>query len=113
MLTSLFPFLDPTHITPDLSRRLRDLADDCDHLELGCSVPPLLRQAPLLEDWAPVLTQQGVRLVGRVTGHPILGDCTAATTQVWFADPEGAWIRTLSRFYRLGRPLDRNGISIP
>ncbi|WGS18639.1 MULTISPECIES: DUF6634 family protein [unclassified Bradyrhizobium] len=107
MLTQLFPFLDPSHVTPDLSGRLRDLADDCNRLELGRSVLPLLKQAPLLDDWVPVLTRQGVQLVGRVTGHPILGDCTAATTHLWFADPDGAWVRTLSRFYRLGPPLDR------
>ena len=110
MLTQLFPFLDPSHIAPTLSRRLRDLADDCDHFELGRSVRPLLQQAPLLEDWVPILTRQGVQLLGRVTGHPILGDGTAATTQLWFADPDGAWVRILSRFYRLGPPLDHDNI---
>ncbi|WP_076860735.1 DUF6634 family protein [Bradyrhizobium mercantei] len=110
MLTSLFPFLDPAHISPNLSRRLRDLADDCDRLELRRSVSELLKQAPLLEDWVPVVTPRGVKLVGRVTGHPILGDGTAATSQLWFADPDGSWVRTLSRFYRLRRPLERNGL---
>lgn len=111
MLTRLFPFLDPAHITPDLSRRLRALADDCDRLERGRPVPPVvLQKAPLLTDWAPAITPQGVHLIGRVTGHPLLGDCAAATTPLWFADPAGGWARSLSRFYRLGPPLDRKGL---
>jgi hypothetical protein len=111
MLTRLFPFLDPTHVTPDLGRRLRVLADDCDHLERGRPVPPvLLQKAPLITDWVPALTPQGVQLLGHVTGHPLLGDCAAATTPLWLADPDGAWARSLSRFYRLGPPLDREDL---
>jgi hypothetical protein len=111
MLTRLFPFLDPTHVTPDLGHRLRALADDCDRLERGRPVPPvLLQKAPLITDWVPALTPQGVQLIGHVTGHPLLGDCAAATTPLWFADPDGAWARSLSRFYRLGPPLDRDDI---
>ncbi|SIO37903.1 hypothetical protein SAMN05443247_04620 [Bradyrhizobium erythrophlei] len=111
MLTHLFPFLDPSHVTPDLGRRLRALADDCDRLERGRPVPPVvLQKAPLFTDWVPALTPQGVQLIGRVTGHPLLGDCAAATTPLWFADPDGAWARSLSRFYRLGPPLDRGGL---
>lgn len=26
------------------------------------------------------------------------------TSPLWFADPEGRWVRTLSRYYRLGPP---------
>lgn len=108
MLTRLFPFLDPAHVTPDLGRRLRALADDCDRLERGRPVPPsVLQKAPLLTDWAPAITPQGVHLIGRVTCHPLLGDCAAATTPLWFADPDGGWARSLSRFYRLEQPLDR------
>jgi hypothetical protein len=111
MLTRLFPFLDPTHVTPDLGRRLRALTDDCDRVERGRPVPPVvLQKAPLLTDWVPALTQQGVQLIGRVRGHPPLGDCAAATTPLWFADPDGAWARSLSRFYRLGPPLDREDL---
>jgi hypothetical protein len=111
MLTQLFPFLDPRHITPDLARRLRALADDCDRLKRGRAVSPLLlRSAPLLEDWMPARTPEGVQLIGRASGHPIHGDRMVMTTQLWFADPDGHWIRTLSRFYRLGPPADPDNI---
>ena len=111
MLTQLFPFLDPVHITPDLARRLRALADDCDRLNLGRAVSPILLQsAPLLEDWVPAVTPEGLRLIGHASGHPIHGDRMVMTTQLWFADPDGNWIRTLSRFYRLGPPADPDDI---
>ena len=105
MLTELFPFLDPGQNPDDLARRLRALADDCNRLALGHPVAPaILQKAPLLDDWIPAVTPEGVRLIGHVTGHPIHGDRRVMTTPLWFADPDGAWVRTLSRFYRLGRP---------
>ena len=111
MLTRLFPFLDPTHVTPDLGRRLRALAEDCDRLVGGRPVSPfVLQKAPLLEDWVPAITPQGVQLIGHVTGHPLLGDTAAVTTPLWLADPDGGWARSLSRFYRLGPPPDRENL---
>ena len=90
MLTRQFRFLDPARIEPDLARRLRALADDCERLALGRPVSPiLLAKAPLLEDWVPTVTPLGVQLVGRVTGHPLQGDRKIATSPVWFADPDG------------------------
>ena len=109
MLTRQFPFLDPARIEPDLARRLRALADDCERLELRRPISPiLLAKAPLLEDWVPTVTPLGLHLVGHVTGHPLQGDRKIATSPVWFADPDGTWARTLSRYYRLGRPLHRD-----
>ena len=61
-----------------------------------------LAQAPLIVDWRTIFSPLGLRLVGSVTDHPLLGHRTAITSQVWAADPTGQWIRTLSRFYRLG-----------
>jgi hypothetical protein len=107
MLTRLFPFLDPTHISFDLAHRLRALADDCEHLKLGRAVPPrLLHRAPLLKDWVPALTPEGLQLIGDAVGHPVHGDRMVMTTPLWWADPDGKWVRTLSRFYRLGPPAD-------
>ena len=109
MLTRRFPFLDPVYIAPDLARRLRILADDCERLALGRPVSAILLQnAPLLEDWVPVVTPLGLRLVGQVTGHPLHHDRAVATSPVWFADPDGTWARTLSRFYLLGPPLQHD-----
>jgi hypothetical protein len=109
MLTRQFPFLDPTRIEPDLARRLRILADDSERLALGLPVSAiLLANAPLLEDWVPMVTPLGVQLVGQVSGHPLHLDRAIVTSPIWFADPDGTWARTLSRYYSLGPPLQRD-----
>jgi hypothetical protein len=105
MLTKMFPFLDPAHITLDLTRQLRTLADDCARLGLEYPVSPtMLQSAPLLEEWTPAMTPRGVVLVGLAGGHPVHGDRLVTSSPVWFADRDGNWVRTLSRFYRLGLP---------
>jgi hypothetical protein len=107
MLTHLFPFLDPTDISDDLASKLRALADDCERLSFDRHVPPaILEEAPLLEDWVPVLAQTGLHLVGYAVGHPVCGNRMVMTTPLWWADPDCRWARTLSRFYRLGPPAD-------
>ena len=111
MLTFLFPFLNPSRIKPDLATRLRGLADDCERLALGLTVSQLeLNDAPLLEDWGPTVTPQGLRLVGYATNHPLFGEAAVMTSPVCFADPNGTWVRTLSRFYRLGSPIELKDI---
>lgn len=108
MLTKAFPFLDPAGITPDLINRLRSLSDACADLRQNRAVPPILLQAaPKLDAYAPVVTPQGLRLVGEVSGHPLLPGRgrRIITSQVWLADPAGHWVRTLSRYYRLGRSI--------
>jgi len=71
MLTRLFPYLDPARISLDLSRRLHILADDCERLRLDRDVPTkILHRAALLQDWVPVSTPAGLRLIGRAVGHP-------------------------------------------
>lgn len=111
MLTQMFSFLDPAAITPDLAGRLCALAADCERLRQRGSVSPIeLQSAPRLDDWVILQTPLGVQLMGNGTGHPRLGDRAIVTSPVWFADPDGAWIRTLSRFYRLGAPLSPQGV---
>jgi hypothetical protein len=105
MLTSAFPFLLPRHIECELSAKLRALADDLDNVRSGIGPSSSdLAAAPLLVDWHGVLTPLGLRLAGFVAGHPLLGNRSILTSQVWAADAEGRWIRTLSRYYRLGVP---------
>lgn len=109
MLTELYPFLHPDRINADLARRLRLLADDAAWLQETRSVSPaLLQSAPLIDEWIIAQTPAGLQLIGDVTGHPRLRGRMAMTSPLWFADPGGRWVRTLSRFYRLGTPADPN-----
>lgn len=103
MLTDEFPFLLPEHVCGDLPAKLRSLAADLDRMCAGAppSVSDLV-DAPTIVGWRTVLSPVGLRLVGYVTDHPLLGDRAAMTSQLWAADPTGQWVRTLSRFYRLG-----------
>ncbi len=107
MLTELYPFLDPINIDADLARRLRTLADDAASLQQTRSVSPaLLQSAPRIDEWIIARTPAGLQLIGDITGHPRLRDRMAMTSPLWFADPAARWVRTLSRFYRLGTPAD-------
>jgi hypothetical protein len=113
MLTQLYPFLDPSHINASLTERLRALADDAERLQHTRSVSPsLLQTAPLLEYWVSTQRPEGLRLIGQVTGHPTFGESMIITSPLWFVDPEGNWIRTVSRFYRLGPPANPGEASL-
>ncbi|RYH64405.1 MAG: hypothetical protein EON54_06555 [Alcaligenaceae bacterium] len=108
MLTQHFPFLDPRHATPAITARLRSLADDAGRFESDASfAPSRLHSAPIIDHYVPVVHALGLVLVGEVVGHPQLWS-RIRTSQLWFADPSGQWVRTLSRFYRLGRPGSRD-----
>lgn len=116
MLTENFPFLLPCNVG-NVPATLRRLADDLDRVRAGTApTAQELATAPLIVDWRCVLTPVGLSLAGFVAGHPLLGTCPARTSQLWAADTGGRWVRTLSRYYRLGisaeRPLlDRGAIA--
>jgi hypothetical protein len=106
MLTELFPFLDVRHIQADLPAKLRRLAADLEFLQQSDVAEIALRQAPLIDQWVAVVTPVGLRLMGAVSGHPRLGDRQVMTSPLWAAASDGSWVRTTSRFYRLGEPAD-------
>lgn len=109
MLTQYFPFLDPRHATPAITARLQSLAEDAARFESDAAfVPELLHSAPIIDNYVPVVHPLGLLLAGDVEGHPQFWSRSIRTSQVWFADPHGRWVRTLSRFYRLGRPGPRD-----
>jgi hypothetical protein len=67
--------------------------------EVPCADPPILDQWNLNNRPAPCL-------VGLSTGHPKLPGTNReiVTSEVWLMSDDMAWARTLSRWYRLGRP---------
>lgn len=87
----------------DLGERLRDLGDGLHAIRDGIEPTDRdLGDAPRLEDWRAVTKRVHV-LTGRVSGHPTIPDGRRIATSEIYASDEG-WARTLSRFYRLGRP---------
>lgn len=107
MLSADFPFLLPRNIEAELPNRLRSLADDLEDIRNGDAPrAEVLAVAPLIVDWQATFTLHGLRLTGFVAGHPLLGNRLAMTSQLWAADPAGKWVRTLSRFYKLGIAAD-------
>ncbi|MCF1742051.1 DUF6634 family protein [Paradevosia shaoguanensis] len=68
-----------------------------------------LAAAPVLSNW--VLAEEPgnlFRLAGMVSGHPLLADGWCTTSIVLVMDPDRNWARTVSRLYRLEKPLLRN-----
>lgn len=88
--------------------RLRALADDLERLTMFTPSAEALSEAPELRRW--IHWRRSVpALVGRVHGHPIVGDRAAVTSEVFAIDEAAGWVRTFSRFYVLGRSADAGG----
>lgn len=68
-----------------------------------------LANAPIMQNWS-VARRLEPCLSGRFNGHPRLKDGNfGVTSQLWFIDPQYKYVRTLSRFYRLGIPSEIEG----
>ena len=105
--------LAPDACTPEITGRLRRLADDLDRIAAGTAPTQTdLKTAPLLVDWQLATRLTGICLTGFVAGHPLLGNRKIVTSHLWALDPGYRWARTLSRFYKLGLP-DRGGVARP
>lgn len=62
-----------------------------------------LEAAPLLQNYRFV-PRSVPSAIGFGTGHPSLPNGPTQTSQIFIIGPDHRWIRTLSRFYRLGTP---------
>lgn len=94
-----FPGSDPVLTV----RLLRQLASDIEKISMF--VPrEELNDAPILGNWA-FASRPRPCLVGAVTGHPILGDRPDITSEIYAIDSRRQWVRSFSRFYKLGVAL--------
>lgn len=95
-------------IADEIERLERLLADlkRIQHLEFPTANE--LDAAPIIDYWAQA-TRAEPCLVGYVHGHPRLDSRLAMTSGLWVMAKELGWARTLSRFYRLGRPAEHRG----
>lgn len=69
---------------------------------------PDLSRAVILEGWLIGIDPQTNQTVfwGRSIGHPILGDRLIMTSPVLWVSKDRKIARTLSRWYRLGKPAE-------
>lgn len=68
-----------------------------------------LANAPVMQNWA-IARRFEPCLSGHFSGHPTLREGNfGITSQIWFIDPHHKYVRTLSRFYRLGVPAESEG----
>lgn len=92
--------------------RLAALVADMESIRRG--VPPHVMagdDAPVLDRW--VLSMRTVPcLAGLSTGHPKLAgeNRLIGTSELWMLSKDRSWARTLSRWYRLGRPAQTPGL---
>jgi hypothetical protein len=102
---------DPDRATQGLSFELQharhsSLVADMEKIRQGTSIEGLAGDAPLLDRWA-FAARPAACLVGVSSGHPILEGTgrLITTSDLILISQDGAWARTLSRWYRLGDPL--------
>ena len=105
----------PDFVRADIHKdidRLEQLAADLEVVS-GLTPFPLEKllarsqpNAPILEDWR-ISFRPVVCLQGRATGHPELpGEHRPiVTSEIHLFSDELGWARSVSRFYRLGRPF--------
>ncbi len=85
--------------------RLKALVADMDKIGAGASPEDLVGDVPLLDHW--LVDQRPIPcLTGMATGHPrLVGQGRPIiTSDLWLISEDRRWARTLSRWYRLGRP---------
>ena len=106
-MSILFPSVGDQSLA-DFAAQLRRLADDVERLAGGAQ--PLtsdLAAAPLA-DWWRFTRREALALIGVVSGHPSRPDGdprTMITSEIYAIDLERGWVRTLGRYYALGRPV--------
>lgn len=90
--------------------RLRALVADFERVGDGALPESLAGQeAPFLDRWS--VGQRAIPcLVGLSTGHPKLPgqNRLIGTSDLWLLSEDHCWARTLSRWYRLGRPAEHS-----
>jgi hypothetical protein len=87
--------------------RLIALADDMKEIRAGVPPERLAADPPTLERWM-FANRPAPCLAGLSFGHPLLpGEARPiATSDLCLIAEDRSWARTLSRWYRLGRPAD-------
>lgn len=68
-----------------------------------------LASAPMIDQWWLEMIGGWLRALGDLSGHPDIQEPHVTTSPVLGFDVDAGWLRTRSRFYRLGRQLELAG----
>ena len=83
--------------------RLQDLLDSIRWYGAGRGPTAAeLAAAPGISEWTRVPDLSATRLLGRVSGHPLIGPGAGVTSRVIAIDFESGWMRSSTRLWRLG-----------
>lgn len=88
-------------------RLLKSLVQDMEaFLEGNGPTPETLETAPVIDGWEAARRDVPC-LYGTILNHPLLGPVVpeGLTSQLWLLNLDQGWVRTLSRYYRLGRKI--------
>lgn len=88
-----------------------NLIDILDEAERGPS-PDQIADAPRLDCWWISAFHGFLRAQGDVSGHPDISDPFVTTSPLIGFNVEAGWLRSRSRFYRLGSPLELPGMTV-
>lgn len=66
--------------------------------------PEQIENAPFLDRWWIADFHSRLRAQGDLSGHPDLPSAFVSTSPLVGFDAEAGWLRSRSRFYRLGKP---------
>lgn len=92
-------------LATEIDRR-RQLLSDLEAIAASRGpAPDQLVSAPLIDHWAEA-TRPEPCLVGQTHGHPYCRAPYSVTSGLVVWAPELGWMRTASRYYRLGRPVN-------
>jgi hypothetical protein len=93
--------------------RVAALLADMERIHRGQSPGDLAgSEPPILDRWILASTMVPC-LAGLSTGHPrLVGENRLiGTSDLWLLSEDRSWARTLSRWYRLGRPADHSDLN--
>lgn len=93
------------HIEDEIARLERLLADLKGIRDGVAPNAADLASAPIIDHYI-IGARPAPCLGGHVIGHPKVDGNASVTSELWVFAPVLGWARTLSRFYRLGRPSD-------
>lgn len=81
---------------------LKRIRDGQGPTEDELAISPIIHEHKVVSRPAPALH-------GVILGHPTLGNTVGVTSELWVVAPDWGWVRTLSRFYRLGDKIRFDG----